>query len=73
MREFRSVLHVCQDKTPLLLGLGVDRRITGVRLARVVVVVSPFCEVIRKFVAPNICAGVFKVDDDQLLVLILRL
>jgi hypothetical protein len=67
------VVDVCLDKTMLLLGGRVLGGVACMRLYRVVIVVSPLCEMIGKLIARNIGSGIFKVDHNQLLVFISRL
>lgn len=68
------MVEVGFDEAVLLLRRGiVALSAAGVRGGRVVVIVGPFGEVICELKSRQIGRGVFKVDDDKLLVFILRL
>lgn len=68
------MVEVGFDEAVLLLGCGIAALgAAGVRGSCVVVVVSPFGEVIGEFESRQVGRGVFKVNDDELFVLILGL
>lgn len=61
------------DKPPLLVWGGVTGDIARIGPDGVVVVVGPFGKVVCKFEARHVGGGVFKVDHDELFVLVCRL
>jgi hypothetical protein len=69
-RELRTVVDVCLDEVALLVWSRVAGCRAGVRVDRVVVVVAPFCKVIGKVESGRVGSCVFKVNDDELLVLV---
>lgn len=64
------MLDICLDEASLLFGSWVSLMATGVRADGIVVVVRPLSKVIGKFQAGYVGGGIFKVNDDQLLVLV---
>ena len=65
------MLYVCFEKTVLFFWRRIHPRAESVRRG-VMIVIAPFCEMVCEFLSRNVCRGVFKVDYDQLLVLICR-
>ena len=66
--ELGSVAHVGPREAVLLFGLGVCVGVALPRVHWVMVVVTPFGKVVGKLQAWGVCASIFKVDDDELLV-----
>ena len=65
--ELGSVTHVSPHEAVLLFGLGVSAGVALPRVNWVVVVVAPFGKVIGKLQTWSVCAGILKVDNDELL------
>lgn len=68
-----SVINIGLDEAPLLVRLWVVGCVAAIWFCSIVIVVSPFSEMIRKLQTPGVCGCVLKIDDDELLVLILGL
>ena len=64
------MLKVCANEAALLVGLGIRCCVAGPWRRRIVVVVTPFCEVVGELKAWCIGVGILKVNDYELLVLI---
>lgn len=64
------MLHVSSDKAPLFIWSRVIRRIDRPRPLRVMVIVTPLCKMIGKLKPGEVGAGIFEVNDNELLVLV---
>jgi len=64
------VLHVGSDKPTLFVRGGVVGRIDCPGSLWMVIVVAPLCEMIGKFIAWEVRAGIFEIDDNKLFVLV---
>lgn len=67
------VVDVSLEEAALFFRLWISCRVASIRLRGIVIVVCPFCEVVRKLQASRVRGSVFKINDDELLVFILRL
>lgn len=65
------MVYIRPDEPPLLLKGWVSFGVAGPRVISIVVVVAPLCEVICEFETGGISGCVLKVDDGQLLVVVL--
>jgi hypothetical protein len=65
-------LHVGSDKPTLLFGSRIIRRIDRPRSLWMVIVVTPLCEMVGKFKSWEISTSIFKINDNKLFVLVLR-
>ena len=66
------MIDVGADEIALLLEGWVAFCFAGPGSVGVVVVVTPFCEVVGEFETGRVGGGVFEVDDYQLLVVVCR-
>ncbi len=64
MRELRTMVDICSDKTILLLRSRIAARMAGIGCYGVMVVVRPLGEVVGKLQADDVGGGVLEVDDD---------
>lgn len=62
--ELRSMEHIAPQKAPLFLHTGIVIRIASPGFAGVVVVVTPFREVVCEFQPGRVGRCVFEVDYD---------
>jgi hypothetical protein len=62
------VTHISAYESVLLFGRGVEGSVAVPRCFLVVIVVAPFGKVVGELETRRVCAGVFKVNDDELLV-----
>lgn len=65
------MLHIGADKSTLFLGSGIIGRIHGPGSLRMVVIVTPFCEVVGELEAWEVSTRILKINDNDLFVLIL--
>lgn len=64
------MINICLDEAPLFLDCRIAIRVTSIGCNGVVIIVSPFGEMVCKFEAYSIGSSVFKIDDNQLLMLV---
>ena len=67
------MFHIRLNESVLLFDSRVSIRFAAVWLIRIVIVVSPFGEMVSKFSARDVGSCIFEIDDHQLLVDIGRL
>lgn len=73
MRELRAMVKIGLEETTLLIRRWIALRVAEMGSGLVVIVVCPFCEMVGELQSGNVGGSIFKVYDDELLVLVCRL
>ena len=66
----RIVINIGRDEAALLVRVWIEIRVTGVGICGIMIIVRPLRKVISELVTSHVGARIFKVNDDQLLVLV---